>query len=164
MKLILTLSALLALSCGFAQNGASVSIIDFKVAEGKLTGWLRYLDYSSNKPFSMPAEVELRVSGPDKIVLAISYPKEPKANGNDILTITGNGTVLNGAPLVERSMTEDGAIKLVTETSGEDGNQHRKALIRHIYFVGRNIFQNRKEVKFEGEDKWIMRNEFLFIR
>jgi hypothetical protein len=33
-----------------------------------------------------------------------------------------------------------------------------------MYIFGKDSFQNRKEVKFEGSDKWIMRNEYLFSR
>jgi hypothetical protein len=164
MKPLLTVISVLMAACSFGQGSPAVSVKEFRAAEGNLKGWLTYLDYSSGKPFSMPAEVNVRVSAQGLVILALNYPKEPKANGNDTIAIGNNGTMLNGAIVVDRAVMEDGSIKLITEINGVDGNQNRKAVIRHIYIIGKAIFQNRKEVKFDGEDKWTMRNEYLFIR
>jgi hypothetical protein len=144
---------------------AVVSLKDFVPAEGAWKGTLTYLDYSSGKQFTMPANVDLRVVyRAQQVILVFEYPKEPKANGNDTLFINRDGSQVNGATVTAREIMEDGAVRIVTEKKDVDGNDHRNAVLRHMYIFGKDSFQNRKEVKFEGSDKWIMRNEYLFSR
>ena len=54
---------------------------------GKWTGSLTYLDYSSGKSFSMPANVEISESGTKNLIFDYKYPNEPKANVADTITI-----------------------------------------------------------------------------
>jgi len=147
----------------FAQTRHIAANKDWKPAEGKWTGTLTYLDYSSGKPFTMPAEVAMKLMQ-DKIILSYNYPKEPKANGNDTIFLSGDGLQINNADIVERDVMEDGTIKLVTDKPGTDGNDHKPAMIRHYYYVGKNRFQMRKDVRFDGTDTWVKRNEYLFSR
>ena len=58
----------------------------------------------------------------------------------------------------------DGAFTLVTEIAGEDGNDQKKAILRHTYSLNSNTFSVVKDVKFEGTYKWIKRNEYLLNR
>lgn len=142
-----------------------VSCKDFKPALGDWKGRIMYLDYSSGKPFSMPANVRI-YPGPNRkyeLILALEYPQEPRANGNDTLRISERGDRLDGEKVVSRKK-EDGVLKIVTETEGVDGNDRKKALIRHIYTIGRKVFIQRKEVKFDNETSFITRNEFSFSR
>jgi hypothetical protein len=44
------------------------------------------------------------------------------------------------------------------------GNDHKKAILRHTYILKTNTFSAVKDVKFEGTDKWIKRNEYLLNR
>ena len=44
---------------------------------------------------------------------------------------------------------------------GEDGNDNKKAMLRHTFLLKSNTYSIIKEVKFEGTDKWIKRNEYL---
>ena len=165
-KLLFISLLILALSqAGFCQAGLAVTTKDFKPAEG--AGWkgtLTYLDYSSGKPFTMPVEISMHIVSPAKIIIAYLYPNEPKANDNDTLLITKSGLEIDGARLVSKKIMEDGSVQLITDKNGFDGNDHKKAVLRHMYIVGTKSYQNRKEVKFEGTDKWIMRNEYLFSR
>src|SRR6476659_610457 len=146
-----------------AQSQKRIGPNDFKDAAGSFSGSITYLDYTSGKPFTMPANVLVRLNG-NMIILSYRYPKEPKADGNDTLTISADGRSINHAVLVERTVEEDGTIKMVTEQQAQDGNEHKMAQIRHYYYAGKNTLQLRKEVKFAGTDKWIMRNEYIFSR
>lgn len=163
MKTILTFSlmALCMMAAGQTRNAGTK---DFKPAEGNWKGMLTYLDYSTGKPFTMPADVVLRTTAKGMIILSYSYPKEPKANGNDTIIISSDGSMIDGARVVERSVMEDGAVKIITDKDGLDGNDRKKAVIRHYYIIGKNVFQTTKEVRFEGTEKWIKRNEYLFSR
>jgi hypothetical protein len=53
---------------------------------------------------------------------------------------------------------------MITEVDGNDGNDNKKAVIRHTYLLKSNAFSIIKEVKFEGTDKWIKRNEYQLNR
>ena len=53
---------------------------------------------------------------------------------------------------------------MTTEVDGNDGNDNKKAVLRHTYLLKSNTFSIIKEVKFEGTDKWIKRNEYLLNR
>jgi len=167
MKWILSFLLFLFMAPVFAQDQkTTVSVNDFTPALGTLQGSLSYLDYSSGKPFTMPANVAIRVltGKPNGIILTIDYPKEPKANGNDTLFISRDGDLLNGAKIVSRKILIDGSLEIVTDKDGRDGNDNKKAILRHIYTISKTKFTNRKEVKFEGTDTWILRNEYLFSR
>ena len=161
-KLLLACLAFISIAVN-AQSQQRVGPNDFKNAAGSFSGSLTYLDYSSGKPFTMPANVLVRLNG-NLIILSYRYPKEPKADGNDTLYISADGRAINHAVLVERTVEEDGTIKMVTEEEAPDGNEHKMAQVRHYYYAGKNTFQLRKEIKFAGSDKWIMRNEYIFSR
>jgi hypothetical protein len=53
---------------------------------------------------------------------------------------------------------------MTTEVDGNDGNDNKKAVLRHTYELKSNTFSVTKEVKFEGSEKWIKRNEYLLVR
>ena len=144
---------------------ASVSVKDFKPAYGKWTGTITYLDYTSGKPFSMPANVAIVKNKKDanQLILAFEYPKEPKANGNDTLTISSDGSMIDDTKVVSK-VERDGMLQIITEKNGVDGNENKKAVIRYIYSISKRSFIKRKEVKFDGENKFIMRNEFNMSR
>lgn len=136
---------------------------DFIQAAGSFSGSLKYLDYSNGKPFTMPVNLLVRLNG-NLVILSYRYPNEPKADGNDTLVISTDGRFINKAAVMEKGIGEDGTIKIVTEQEAPDGNEHQMALIRHYYYAGNHVLQLRKEVKFAGTDKWIMRNEYIFSR
>jgi hypothetical protein len=143
----------------------TVSIEDFKPALGKWKGTITYLDYTSGKSFSMPCNITITndKTNSRQLILAFEYPQEPKANGKDTLRISADGTMIDGEKIVTKENKND-ALQIVTETNGVDGNDNKKALIRHIYSISKKTFIQRKEVRFEGEDKFIMRNEFKMSR
>jgi hypothetical protein len=53
---------------------------------------------------------------------------------------------------------------LVTEIAGEDGNDHKKAILRHTYTLKSNNYSVVKDVKFDGTDVWIKRNEYQLVK
>ena len=91
MKAILSILVIVISLAATAQTNAVVSVSDFTKAEGSWKGSLTYMDYSSGKPFSMPANVSLRIANNSQIILSYAYPNEPNANGKDTLLISSNG-------------------------------------------------------------------------
>lgn len=150
----------------FIENNDTVSIKDFKPTFGKWKGVLTYLDYSSGKPYTMPANITIRKneSNDHQLILALEYPDEPKANGNDTLVISNDGLQVDGAAVLSKKKTSNGNLEIITEKEGTDGNDNRNARMRHIYIIGKKKFTSRKEVRFEGEEKFILRNEYIMNR
>jgi hypothetical protein len=142
-----------------------VSIKDLKPALGKWKGTITYLDYTSGKPFTMPCNITITGDKTNfhRLILAFDYPKEPKANGNDTLSTSADGSMIDSEKIVSKENKES-ALQITTQTNGVDGNDNKNALIRHIYTISKKIFIKRKEVRFDGEDKFIMRNEFKMSR
>jgi hypothetical protein len=158
--------ALLLIAVFSAAAQQTVNTNDFKPAFGKWKGSLTYLDYSSGKPYTMPANVTLSKDGNNahQLIFAFVYPDEPKANGNDTLVISDDGLQIDGSMVVSKKKNSDGALEIITERNGVDGNDNRKAVIRHIYIISKKKFISRKEVRFDGEEKFIMRNEYKMSR
>lgn len=95
-------------------------------------------------------------------IMGYEYPKEPQANSKDTTYI--NGTLFGEDKIVEFKKAVDGGFILVTEIVGEDGNDHKKAVLRHTYQLMSKTYSIVKDVKFDGTDKWIKRNEYQFNR
>ena len=164
MRSIIAAAVLLISISASGQSKHAVHPADFVSAEGYWKGTLTYLDYSSGKPYSMPASITLSTNKTGEIYFSFVYPDEPKANSKDTLKITKNGLEFDGATVTSKMRKEDGSLIIITDRDGFDGNDNKKAVIRHVYTIGNTIFNNRKEVKFEGTDKWILRNEYAFTR
>ena len=145
----------------FAQN--TVTTDDLLTLLGDWTGTLTYIDYSSNKPYTMPANLIVKQGkNENQLILFNIYPKEPKANNKDKIKISKNGKLLNNYAVKSKQRLSNGQIQITTEYSGKDNN--KKALIRSLYILGENQFVIRKEVKYENSDQWLKRNEFNYKR
>jgi hypothetical protein len=158
------LALLLWLSNASAQTTAFTAS-DIALMKGKWTGTLTYLDYSSNKPYTMPANVDIHYLPKTKTLLYHnSYPKEPKANNVDTIVLSKKGTMIGKEQVQKRTVLADGNIEIVTEYASVDGNDNKSALIRHTYTLGKNIFQIKKEVQYTGQTEWIRRNESSYSK
>lgn len=98
------------------------------------------------------------------ITCELQYPKEPKANTTDTMLISKDGKFLNNEPVTDKKILGKDSILVVTETSGIDGNDNKRARIRHTYLLGKNSYSIKKEVLFTGQSQWILRNEYRFRR
>lgn len=147
------------------QSPIKITWKDCKPLNGKWTGTLTYLDYSSGKPYTMPAEMDIhRIGKTNAFLLKVNYPNEPSANGNDTLILTKNGTFINAEKIIAKKKKENGILEIITEERGKDGNDDQPAIFRHTYLIGKLVFNKKKEVQFENTSKWITRHEYTFIR
>jgi hypothetical protein len=144
-----------------AQN--TVTPDDIKSLIGEWTGSLTYIDYSSGKPYTMPANVAISEGKNEyQLVLSYSYPKEPKANNKEKIKISSDGAQLNNHPVMSKQKLPEGQLEITTEYSGKDNN--KAALIRNIYTLGEEVFIVKKVVKFENSEAWLERNIYSFTR
>ena len=90
--------------------------------------------------------------------MGYEYPNEPQANSKDTTYIINN--YFGKDKIVKFKKASDGGFTLVTEIVGKDGNDNKKAILRHTYLLKSSTFSIIKDVKFEGTDKWIKRNKY----
>jgi hypothetical protein len=141
----------------------SVQIKDLSPSVGSWEGKLTYLDYSSGNPYTMSANIKVSLTeNKSGYIMAYEYPKEPQANSKDTTFIRDN--FFGKDKIVAFEKASGGGYTLVTEVDGTDGNDNKKAVLRHVYRVTATNFSITKEVKFEGTELWIKRNEYLLNR
>ena len=164
-KYISVLLCLISFQNLFAQKEPNVSDVDLQLLLGNWKGTITYLDYKTSKPFSMPAELNIG-QGAEKgtYLFAHSYPDEPKANETDTMRLLKNRRLINKELIISKTTLTDGNMQLITEYLATDGNDNKPAIIRHTYTFGKNIYINRKDVKFALEDEWIKRSEYAYTR
>ncbi len=148
----------------FGANAQNISMADVKPLAGNWKGTLTYLDYSSNKEVPVKAEAIIRITGEHVFKMTINYPDEPSQSGSDNYKIKKGGTMLNKQKLIERALLPDGSLKLVFESRGKDGNDHKPAIFHHEMIISKDRFILRKLVQFEGTASFIQRNQYSFER
>ncbi|MEL6836305.1 MAG: hypothetical protein AAFP77_25130 [Bacteroidota bacterium] len=160
--LLLAFACLLPFSKLQAQDDRMTSE-DLAILVGNWEGTLTYRNYRDGQLFDVRTNLEIAIGkDANQLLVKNTYPDEPNASGNYNLTIKKDGTRLNKAKVVSRTVLEDGQVEVVTEYKGRDDN--KKSLIRIIYRIGENSYYTRKEVQFKGATDWLMRNEFRYER
>lgn len=156
---------LLSSPAGFAQPQPKVRMKDLQPLTGSWKGTLTYLDYSSNKPYTMRADLDIKpLEGKPAFIFSNLYPNEPKANSLDTMIIAGKGAIMDGGTLTSKRKLPNGNIEIVTEKIAKDGNDNKPATIRMTYNIGKTSFTNVKDVRFEGQRVWIKRHEYSYTR
>lgn len=162
MKILLFTTAFVFfyISSNFAQ---SIQINELSSSVGNWKGNLTYLDYSSGKPYTMKVNIKISLTeNKSGYIMSYEYPAEPHANSVDTTFV--NGKLFGKDNIIKFTKASNGGFTLVTEIKGQDGNDHKKATLRHTYTLNTNSYSVVKHVKFEGTDKWIKRNEYLLNR
>jgi len=155
----LILFLLLTSMTSFGQG--TITSQDLKNIIGDWEGSLSYLDYQTNKPYAMPAHLNV-TQGRDKnrLILNNIYPNEPKANGSYKIKIAKNGHVINRHVVTSRKILDNGLLEIQAEFKGRDNR--KKAIIRQTYLIGKDQFIIRKEVQNEKIGIWVKRSEFSY--
>lgn len=146
-----------------AQNSNKIILKDFSKLTGSWEGSLTYLDYSSGKPYTMKANVEIKlISNTNKIIFQNVYPNEMSANSIDTISISKDGRYIDKELIKSKIKLSNGDIEIITEEIGNDGNDNKTAIFRHTYTFGFTKYKKTKEVKFNGETAWIKRHEYSY--
>lgn len=165
----LILAALLIVTEAVAQSKTTnsfedrITSKDLEAVKGEWTGSLTYIDYRSNQPYSMPADLTVEEGKNQfQFILNYRYPNEPQANSKAKFEISEDGMQINKNKVVSIERTEIDELIVKTEHSGKDNK--KKATIRNIYIISDDKFVIGKEVKFEDSSEWLKRNEYSFNR
>ena len=161
MKLVIVNVLLMTSLSAIGQ--AQIFPDDLDIVVGEWEGCLTYLDYQTNNPFTMPANL-IAEQGKNKyeLILKNIYPNEPKANGKEKMKISKNGLRLNNHKVTSRLELENGQTQIQTAYKGKDNTKN--ALIRYTYIIGKKSFIIKKEVQFNELETWIKRSEFSYVR
>ena len=149
---------------GMAQSvpGKKISIADFTPLRGEWKGNLTYLDYSSNKQVTLPANTKFEMISDSSFDQFIYYTSEPHKNDGTRYTIKENGQLLNDMKLLTRIKKSGDAMELVFEYRGPDGNDNRMATMLQVMQFSKHELVITKKVKFDGEDNFIQRHQYRF--
>lgn len=124
--------------------------------EGELT----YRNYSDNQLVTIPAALSVSRRDETQYLFSYTYPHEPQANREALLTIKEDGTVFGGETLLSKELLGDGSLRLTTTERGEDAG--KEAVFLYTYTIGPNRFSTRSEVTRAGEKESIFRNGYTF--
>jgi hypothetical protein len=164
-KQLLLAIVLIGTTCNLsAQNKTTTfKISDLSGSLGKWSGSLTYLDYTSGKPYTMPADIIISFAvNPEGYIMTYEYPNEPKANEVDTTYLKDHN--FGKEKVVQFNKKTSGEFTLVTAYEGTDGNDNKKAVLRHTYTLEGNSFSIKKDVQFKGTSKWIKRHEYLLTK
>ena len=161
LKISIAVFILLIVQSMYSQG--KITPDDLNSITGKWKGTLTYIDYGTNRPFTMPANLSV-VPGKNEyqVKLLITYPKEPNANSKDKIGISKDGLFVNKNRVASRQELDNEKVIITTEYSGKDNRKN--ALIRNVYIFGSKRFVIRKEVKLKASADWLIRNEYNFTR
>jgi hypothetical protein len=162
-SIIITLVACFIIVFAQAQNLKST---DFKLIEGNWVGTLTYLDYTSNKPFTMPANTTYLQSStnPNLFFRSIGYSTEPHANQKDTAMINANGKLLDDYTVTAITKPCDGCITIICEKQDVDGNDNKPAIIKKTISITTTTLTIKKEVLFNDAKEWLLRHTYSFER
>ena len=162
--IVITLTFLIGTMCN-AQTDFKTLSKEFTKLSGSWKGTLTYLDYSSGKPYTMPADIEVkRIKKTNKFIFSNIYPNEKSANSIDTIVISKDGKYIDKELIKSRRKLENSDIEIVTEEFGKDGNDNKPATFRQTYTFGNTTYKKRKDVQFTGETNWINRHEYSYTR
>ena len=148
-----------------AQTHYKTLLHDFQKISGRWEGSLTYLDYSSGKSYTMPANIDIkRINKTNQFECFNSYPNETNANATDTLVISLDGKYIDKEWVKSRKKLPNGDVEIITEALSKDGNDDKPATFRHTYTIGNTSYKKRKEVQFVGEDEWITRHEYSYTK
>ena len=135
-----------------------------KIAGPLWRGQLTYLDYSANVLRSIPSNLLVARSAEDGMtwLWSYGYDDEPHANAKDGVRLSEDGRQLGKETLLERRMSEDGTLTIITAMAGQD--DHRAAQFRFTYTVAATSFVRQKEVKLDSGGDYFVRHTYSWKR
>ncbi|MFC4232911.1 hypothetical protein ACFOW1_13495 [Parasediminibacterium paludis] len=148
------------------SQGQAIQPSDLKILEGNWVGTLTYLDYTSGKPYTMPANTNFEQSknNPNIYFRSVGYSTEPHANQKDSMIISPNGQMLDDFTIVSFKKTSNDTVEIISEKDGADGNDNKPATIRRTFSITATTFVIKKEVLFKGSSTWLLRHTYSFTK
>lgn len=124
------------------------------------SGNLMYINYSDGKEVNLPTELIFSIKK-NSIIMDISYPNEPKANGKSRIKLDGKAGYFGDEEIisVERRINE---LKFTTQFTGKDNN--KPATMTKEYILTDSKIEIAKSVKYNGSEESFVRNKYSYIK
>lgn len=106
------------------------------------TGVLTYLDYTTKKQVTIPANLQVS-SGEKQFFFKNIYPEEPQANSIDTLTIKNEGSFINDLEVMNRSFISDSITTIIAQKI--EKNNNKETIYLYTYRITPGTFSIRKE-------------------
>jgi hypothetical protein len=164
--LIIVIFNLCILQTYLYSQAQTIQPSDLKILEGNWVGSLTYLDYTSGKSYSMPANTSFEQSKNNSNIYlrSVGYSTEPHANQKDSMIISPNGQMLDDFTIVSLKKTSNGTVEIISEKDGIDGNDNHPATMRRTFTITATTFVIKKEVLFKGTSTWLVRHTYSFTK
>ncbi len=165
LKHLIFLSAFMVSLVGFSFTiAADLQPSVFRPFEGAWKGKLEYRDYTSNEWVGMPLEGAAYLKGNSfhlKYLL-----KEGKGYKQHYTYAIKDGTVFSGGAwkIVSFQPLSGGVFQLVMTQAGRDGNEHKPCMFRVRFEGNAQYLTITKEVRFDGEADFFVRNTYSLTR
>lgn len=165
MKSIITTVAFFIFIINYT-SAQKIMPADLKIIEGNWVGTLTYLDYTSNKPFTMPSNTTYLQSKANANLYfrSIGYSTEPHANQKDTMFISADGKMLDDYSVISVKKIANGGIEIIVQKKGVDGNDNKQAIIKKTITISKTNLTICKEVLFANTTKWIVRHTYSFTK
>lgn len=163
-------SLLLLLAAAPGAASAQDSLVDFEFLLGKWEGELQYLDYRDDETFiSLPATMQCEPNETGSaLVLAYSYgePDGRRVDGREVLRLGRDGGEIffDGRWRVEAASLDSAAERYEVLLVGTGLDNERSAAFRKTILREGTELSITKEVRYEDEDDFFLRNRHVFAR
>lgn len=167
MKTAVTL-LLSILLCSFTtvqttDTTASASLKEFKFLSGTHTGTLGYKDYTGGEWVELKLVGAIHIKNDKLVIKHLIVEGEKLYDQNYSFDFKGSKATVNGDKMdvIENTFnTDSGSKKLVLTHKGKDGNKNRKCTFRYTAEYKANVLTISKEVKFDDENDYFLRNKY----
>ena len=152
-------------SAWFTTAQTSIQPAELKPLNGLWKGDLIYRDYSSDERVSLPLVGNAYFKGEDLHLEFII--NEGKVYRQHYAYQVKDGSIVFEGPWTTEAKAgtiSGGDFRLVLTKRGRDGNQRKPCTFRLTFSGGAQALTISKEVKFDSEAEYFLRNEYQLVR
>ena len=143
------------------QQETDFSIEDFKFLNGLYSGTLTYKDYSSDKIVPLQLVCNTYFKG-DQVIQKILINENFENYSQEYKYKIKDGSI-DGFEVISNQIGKTN-LKIIATQKGKDGNQNRPCTFKYTFDASEQEYTITKEVKFDDEQDYFIRNQYHFKR
>ena len=164
IKITAALFGLCLMSCpATGQTTSKLATQDFQFLNGLYAGTLTYRDYTSNETVTLQLVCNTYLKN-NQLVQKILINEWGGNYEQDYKYTFKNGGI-EGYSLVSSDINTDTKnVELIFSKKGRDGNKNRSCTFKYTLKSNQETYSITKEVKFDDEEDYFIRNQYRFER